>query len=196
MEDNKNRTAQNTLRLWGPSWFGWRRSPQSRATFGVTLTPAHRLQRLSGLSVESRKGPAAGLGRWRPRRWRQTPLSRSWQKRKRPRRAEATSDAHGKDPAAAGCQSPRPGHAPHLAGPALLASQRFYLSVGLWKVSPPKTSLDSLIVERRFRASEGTTKKKKKEMEGYVGMCNQSTGHSPRKTVFIRTWWHRACELS
>lgn len=84
------------------------------------------------------------------------------EKKERPRRAEATSDAHGNGPAAAGCQSPRPGHAPHLAGPALLASQRSYLSVGLWKVSPPKTSLDSLIVERRFRASEGTTKKKKR----------------------------------
>lgn len=71
-------------------------------------------------------------------------------------RVEATSDAQGNDPAAAGCQSPRPGHAPHLAGSALLASQRSYLSVGLWKVSPPKTSLDSLIVVQRFRVSEGT----------------------------------------
>lgn len=97
-------------------------------------------------------------------------LSRSRQERKaRPSRDEATSGAHCNGPAAAGCQSPRPGHAPHLAGPALLASQRSYLSVGLWKVSPPKTSLDSLIVERRFRASEGTTKKKKKtEVEGCV----------------------------
>lgn len=96
-------------------------------------------------------------------------LSRSRQERKaRPSRDEATSGAHCNGPAAAGCQSPRPGHAPHLAGPALLASQRSYLSVGLWKVSPPKTSLDSLIVERRFRASEGTTKKKKKDRGGRV----------------------------
>lgn len=60
--------------------------------------------------------------------------------------------------AASGCQPPRPGHAPspRSARPACFSTP---LTIGLWKVSPPKTSLDSLIVEQRFRGSEGTPKK-------------------------------------